>query len=810
MAMFGDAMTDVITPDGRRLTVPQQFAAQYPDLRPAPPLGQETSGPAPIGPPAAPAWGPSDTGALAAQTPSPDVTSSPVTSPAQVPQPGPPASPQGPTTGPAQAMPDDNASAPPVTSRQLAGMGPAGVANLENRALDQGAAATRQLGQAQADEATRVGNQMAAADAHATQLLEQRRQQAEANMKAMEMRTNAYLQSAQKIADTKIDRSVDHPVLAAIAVALGALGSAMKKEGTNPALDALYKAIDRKVDGQVQDLNLKRAGLADQRDALGMQRQQGMDKLTEMDTYRVGYLEQAKRQIETIKAQSQSSIVKANADIALADISQKQAGVTGTAQARWQAQSNTEQAARAAAAQHASTMALTLRGQNLEQKRFEVGLDEKKRERDMLDAEKKAALEEKMRENKAKAGEMAVLDPATGDPMLTPAGLDKMASADSLEAQARKATDPEQSKAILLQAQALRDSAQAKDIATGTSKKAVEDAQKIAGSSHEVANLASGAESLLEGEPSPADRQKWAQIKVKLADVKARYVATLGERVSVRALEAFDDVLSIDADSLFSRGADKGKALAALKELNSDAAEHADTALKSAGIKTKWTPGRRAEPAASFAGKTSEELAADAEPGSITKAATHFLNPLGDTADEKLQAPIEEAKTNANARKNAKGETSNYGLDPQTDDAVRGLLKRSATAGNKAYGDIVEQLAAPLTTDRPGLSAGVAKLIRDEDPKVLDDVLKRVAATAGVPRAQEVAAMIRPVDTTPTASALTPQARSELEYARARGKAGLPTGTYTEPPEIWKALSPEARAKYNEYLKANGFPEVRL
>ena len=84
--------------------------------------------------------------------------------------------------------------------------------------------------------------------------------------------------------------------------------------GPNQAVQALYTAIDRKVAAQMQDLDQRRQGLAGQRDAIGMQHQAGMDRLAQMDVYRLGYIEQARRTVDAIKQQTTSPIVTARAD----------------------------------------------------------------------------------------------------------------------------------------------------------------------------------------------------------------------------------------------------------------------------------------------------------------------------------------------------------------------------------------------------------------------------------------------------------------------------------------------------------------
>lgn len=801
MALFGDDMIDVTTPDGRRLTVPSQFAAQYPDLRP-------------VAPPQ-PTWTPADTQSLAALTPLSDPASSPVTSPEQLPPP--PVPTPGPTISPAQAMPDDNAS---LTNSRLASMGIAGGANAENSALEQSKAASRQLGEAQANEATAVGASMAAADAHAQQLLEQRKQIADAAAAAQQARMTDYMTAAKRVADTKIDRGVDRPILAAISVVLSALGSAMKKENGNPALDALYKAIDRKVDGQMQDLAQRRAGLGDMRDAMGMSRQSEMDHLTEMDTYRVGYLEQAKRQVETIKAQSQSAIVKANAQNALADIGQKQAGITAGAQQRWQAQQNTERAAAAAAAQHAATIGVTLRGQNLEQRRYDLDRVERMR-KDLLDEAVKAAAQgDKAKADRLKEiGERGINDPRTGDQMLTVDGQKKLSQADSLEVQARSAP-PETAPKMIQQAQALRESARQFDAAVATKASDPRALQEKLNAAQSVTDQAYDVEQILSAGPSGFDRDKWAEATTKLGNIAATYVKQMGERVSPKAIEnAIKNIENFDPSNFLDREISTGKALSSLKALRAIAKSNADGELKGAGIKTGWTPKTRDEEATklNLDEPTALETGAKETPGAATKYVSGpiardvdvLLHPLANDGQSFNYDPTKPVDAAADA---AAGRTEAYqtpggavvqrsglaGLSPAATASVQDMARRAAGATDKQRDAIVQALANPIAANlqedgRPGVAWGVITVLKSEDPKLYSDVIDQLPAE----QAKEIRARDAATLDQEFVGKLTP--RQAAEYRKANPDSGLNKRTIAD-------LSDEERKQLEEQRAARAKP----
>lgn len=813
MSLFGGDLVTVTTPDGRQLQVPSDLAAQFPGLQP--PLAPE---PMPTVAPDAPDAGPV-TQPLAAPPPAPELpppaTGGPITSPAQVPIGDGPRAPNGPIVSPTEAInagPSNGPRAPgPLTNDQLAKMGNAGVYNQAQGGLEDERSAIKREGAAMADQATQVGNKMAAVEAEASRQLEERRAAAEANAKAIQAKTDDYMRRAQEIADTKIDRSVDHPVLAAIGMLLTTMGAAKAGKDPSIAVNSFYQAIDRKVAAQMQDLDQKRKGLDVAKEGIGLQRQVNMDRLAEMDTYRMGYLEQAKRQIETIKQQTQSPIILAQTDKASAMITQKQNEILGTAVQREQQKREQEAARAQAMAMHRESVALTRRGQDMEQKRFDVQLEERKNEKIDALAEKMLERGDKASAEKAKkVAELGVMDPSTGDPMLSPAGLQKFAQADNFEAAARKVTDPAQAKKLAEQAQMLRESAMVNDAAVASNKKGQEEAQKVVKQTQDIANNIDAARRMLAGGPSAFDRKAWADIVVGLQGVKINYAQLMGERMSPKALDAIDDVLSIDPDSMTSRTFSTGKALEALDTMDKQVTQSADVALRSAGIKSGWTP-RKATDAAKFEGQTAEEVGRGAERGSLRKSIVPGLD------DER----VGEATADANLRTNAKGKASLYGLEPKDDDKIRELIKRSGNVGNAAYGDIVGQLASPLIAQaekRPTLVRGIVNLLKDEDPKLFGDVMARVQSGGGQVAAEQVAGMIqKPVNAAPISfGGPTPGAQQQIEEDRVRAKFGVPrpqqlppmtpVGNQSAPqlPTFFASLPPAEQQKYIQFLRANG------
>jgi hypothetical protein len=823
MALFAGQPQIVTTPDGRTLTLPSDLAAQFPGLAPAP------AGPLTLPSGGAPNWSPDDTAGLAALTPPPDATAAPVTTPAQVPSGGPEFAPRPSHTPVTDPGPEAGAQpvtpAPPLSNAQLLQQyGPAGSVAASDKAVEGEKAANVRSAQVEADTATKQGDVLAARDAETQKILAERARAAQENAAKLNSLMQARDVAVKKVADTKVDRGLDHPVWAAIGVALGGIGAAIQQKQYggafhNQAYDAMIQAIDRKVAAQMADLDKRRADIAQMNVGIGEHRQAAGDRLAEIDVRKAGALEQAQQAVQTIATQQKSPQAQANAGALNAKLEEEKVKLKENAASRLWDQTNAEAARKQSAQQHAESIGLQRRGQDLEDKRFYFGQQVAERDRMAALSEKYLAAGEKAAAEKAKkVSELGVNDPVTGDLLLTPEGEKKMADADSYEAQARKVGDPQQAAQLNQQAQLLRDSAKLNDAAIATNRKIGEEAQKAIKITYVVHDLVSNTLAKLEKDPGAIDREQWAAITADIANVKARYVATLGERVTVGALKAFDHVLSIDPDSWISREVDKGKAMAALKVLRSDAEVNAAASLKSAGIKTKWKPGQSSEDV-KFGGKTAKEVGEDATPG----IASRVLTPLTGSLDER--SPVDKAQNAAlgrvgapNPRTGAPGKPSNYGLDPADDDKARALIKRAGSAGNKAYAGIVEQLAVPLQGDRGSLYSGFAHLIRDEDPKLFADVLKAIRDENPM-RAKELEAATAPLSPGPGPSALTPGAEKQLAGQRARISQGLPADvppvvpltptSQTQLPAFLRGASPADQQRYLDGVRKLGIGGVQ-
>jgi hypothetical protein len=714
-------------------------------------------------------------------------------------------------TAPAtQTNPDGTVSAKPLTNTDLAKMGVATPTNAALAAEEQKKQAVEGKTNAEADQAAQVAAAMKANEEADKKRLADMQAEADRRQAQLDEHNNALMAQAKKIADTKIDRTADHPWLTAIGVALATLGTAMQNRDAalaaafrgapapapieNPGLKAMYAAIDRKVAAQMQDLDKQKDAYGLQQQAVTNERGILKDRLDQMAAMRLGYLDHAKQEIDRLTKETSVPVIQANGAIAKADITREQAATVGAAQERVQTQINAE-AARKQTMQIAQMQnATTIRGQNLQYQEHKETIEAQNQRTAAEIAQKLLA------EGKAEAaakmkivGEQGIRDPRTGNFMLTPAGQDKMNQADAAEAKARAATDPAQAAALNQQAKDLRESAMTQDAALADNPKAATEAKRAVDNAQEMINQTDLARRALEADPSPANREAWAALATRLQFVKAQAAKGLGERLSVRAMEALDEVLSIDAGSLWSRAADKGKALAALKVLDGEVTQAADVALKSAGIKNGWKPAG-APDAPKFSGKTAGEVAEGQLPAAgvpedngapvdptKTFIQNSAMNPGRQAQQDALNnADSQQAFESAAARTNAKGQSNAYGLDPKDHSTALAEIRRAGTVGHAEHDRIVDNLGAALTNEkRPTMVSGLAKLVKDEDPKLFNEILARVESSGGELAAKRLREIIAP----------TPGVRRAA------------------PASLGK-MSPEALKAYNEVLRKQGLPEV--
>jgi len=716
MPLYDGDMVNLLTPDGRAVTMPSGLAANFPGLQPFPipaalPPDAAGNSPPALPPTATPVPGPAPGGPQ----------EGPITDPSQLPpltgSPG--AAPQGPVTSPAQdpGVPRRPAPEPSPTKAQLIKEGPAGTLAAQNAAIDTQQAAIDRSAQVEADAATQEGHAMAARDARTQQILDERAQQAKANEAELNARIQARDQLADQIAKTRIDRSVDHPIWAQIGLIMSMVGTAMTRRPgeawNDPAYNTLQQLIDKKVAGQMADIDVKRSALAQMNVGVTEQRQHNVDRITEIDARKDAAIQQAQQAVQTIAMQMKSPAALAKAAEVNATLEEKRADLRGQAGQRYQDQMNVEAA----------------RAQTLQMHRETLGFQYANlaaTERERMATVAAQLLKEGKAEAAAKAKAVAeggLFDPRTRDSLLNPAGQAKFKQADQLEAAARQQQDPALATRQRQQAEDLRMSARINDSVVVDPKVATKLREHI-DTAQNATDQIGDIVAKLEKDPSAFNREQWAGIATQMSNLANVYQKTIGERISVRAFDqTMKHILEFDPDSYFHRAVNQGRALESLKQLKGIVADDINSDLGAQGVKTDWKPVPRGagdrDATLSIDEKTARETADDRSLG--------YLN-LGRYTGLQDQAK-EEAFSDAAARPG-----SEAGLSPNATTHIKALAARAETAGDAEHDRIVQALAAPISDGlrdggRNSVSIGMLEVLRNTAPAVYDDVVKTLPAT---------------------------------------------------------------------------------
>lgn len=727
MALFGSDMADVVTPDGRRITVPSQLAQAFPGLQPFVPPEVAQPPELPVAPPFVPQ--PSD--ALSS------------------PQPEPPAAPQ--PAQPATAPEPQQPVVKPVTNAQLAKMGPAGAANVELEAQTAQRAAVEQQGKALADQATAIGTEMEAVNAEAARQLQARQQYAEQRAADLQSATDALTREAKSISDVRVDRSVDHPVLAALSAALIGVGQAMNKQPID-AMSAVYKAIDRKVAGQMAELDNRRANYAMSKDALGIQRQAGRDRLDEMDAHRLAYLDQAKRQLEEIKQKTSSDVIRGQTSVLQAEIDRKSAETVSVAQQRFEQRQQqkemlAEQAAsrRQSAAQFQQTFAENVRQFNVrEDNDLRQAMLAARAKGDEIKAKKIA---DAMKENETRG----IGDPGNGGKrFLQPEGvaLEKQAVAADAEAQkfaqaAQGEKDPAKRQALETRARASSDRATDLRAEIAINPNATwrlgspEIADKMAlqvGATQTIANAVdeikvlrknNGAKWLFSTEGEAWMQSKGAQLSVALKDAWNLGVLSSQDFELINNASGGDPTKLTPGDFIKILDIAEGTT-SRLESLAQGVENSTRNNMRARGFNgeykvkrdplAKQTPEEEATVDA-LRSETPVEKAAQQERGLVGKAAEAVLNPLGERPADRRARAAEES-----------GSTSYPGLSDTQATAVDANLKALAKGGDKAKRAADTLVSLATDSSRPALQNAMLTTLKERAPDLYQQALGRLPA----------------------------------------------------------------------------------
>jgi len=767
MALFpGEELIDVTTPDGRAMKLPRSIAAAFPGLATPPPVATP-----PIAPPM-----PEPVTREAGAVPS---TLSPPASAAAAPMPqvdtvsaADPVTPAPPAPRPAPAPVQE---APRINDRDLAKMGATGALNEQYAALGDAAAAGRDLADVQAKESLAIANAYHERNEELDKMAQARAKEAEDWTKRVDQTTTEYQTAAKAYADHKVDRSVSHPILAAISVALGGLGSAMKNEGKNPALDMLMAQIDKSVQLQMAERDKLRDVAGGKRSAIDLIRAQAGDATARYNLAMAGATEKAARQVEELKMRSNSDRVKVDADALAADLRLKGAGFLDGAVARKlqldQEDANRRQ--RETESRRQAGIAYARLKQDAQQ--FDARSKEDSRQfdarlgfdREKLEADKQAALAAAQAKGGSEAAkqmfefqklneERGVSDVATGSRLLQPEGVAMLKQAESAEAQAKK----------LREAAAAEQDPAKREAAERTAAMQEQRASELRGEAEirHTWRLGNADQAAKVGETISNTQSSLALIdKIDALERKhgANWTATSeGEQ----AMQSYGALLELTVKDAYQLGAlDKGSEAYLKKVTGGDPAKitlgHITTMLGSAKgsgarrkalgdaletrarntVRTRGYRGdidfhRATEPKETEVDKAYAAIQKDKTPleqgagGQGSWLRRNVIDAPGDALRAGKSAATGDEYQSANEKRKSGAEETGtvYGLSDEQQAGVNALIAQARGAGPEAQ-QARERLLTATRDGRASLSTGVIRTLRDSAPEIYQQAVQGLA-----------------------------------------------------------------------------------
>lgn len=747
MALAPGGLVDVTTPDGRRISVPSSIAGDFAGFAPVdapPPENQQPIQPA-IGqaPPAAP-----QLGAPLAPEPIPQDLLPPPLPPPPVEQT--PASP----AAPAIAQPSSPPAAPaerPLTNKDLRKLGNADALAAQDAAVIAQQEAAQGVADAQADEATKVADAMAEQRKSEEELLATRAATVADQQKWYADKDAEFERMSKEINATKVNRDLDHPILAGIGIALSAIGGAMGGTDPTAGIKAVMAGIDRKVAAQMSDLERKRAGLGDLKTSIAMGQERNREYLQQLDARRIAAIDVAKGKVEEVKTRSLSSQAKANADVVLADLEAKRAEIKTNAITREQEKVAQERAAAAAAAARRQDQANWERQFAEGQRQFNV-----REQNDLAAAQAAAAAKGQphLAEMAKDLSEKGIRDPATGQYLLNPKGQQIVAQANKAEeeakgilASAEKIADPAQKQALidrasaqLRQAEEVRGAAIAEHAVKGRNASNAEAVYKTLSDTQTALTLIDEAVNLREQHganwfvETGADKQMKSKIAVLALQIKEAYklgALDVGSQEYLDRITGGDPTKVTLGDVTGMFGSSVGTT-SSLQELGRSLELRAKNELAGVYEKAQDYQFRRSRPQP----KTKEEkqtIAAfkDQTPLEAAKGEkrTGVIGKIDDAIGDVLSAsdtPLAERRETA-----AQSQGTLEGLTKRQSDAADtqiALWKRGGGAGSQRAADLLLQIATD--TSKPERSNAMLSKLQTDAPDLYQQALQKLPDAA--------------------------------------------------------------------------------
>ena len=615
-----------------------------------------------------------------------------------------------PTAIPAADQAQLDAATTPATTDTLRAGTPADELNDRTKAMQAGAAAGQQAATNDAAYQTGMAHAYEQRNQELDKIYADQAKAAQANLAAINAKQAAIDSAIDAYGKTPLDRTSDHPILNAIGILMAGAGQGLARNytGQNPAVAALDKALDAKVQLQLDQMKVGQQKVGLMRDSLGQLQQNFTNQNALYDGLKAAAIQKAINTGDVMAAQLKSQQAITNWQTQRAQMVDQMAQLKAGAVDKQHAADKAQQDAANAARHEHFEEGLQARAANREDAQLDF---EKKKWNDQLDAAKLAA---QASGNKAQVDQIdkvrneGVFDPRTGTGMLDSNGRAKMAQADRLEVAARTAS-PSDAATWRAQAQALRQDAQANNVYTIKDPADRKEVRDNISANQGLVDVIQDIKNTLAAGPSGFDRDAWAGLKTKFEVAKADYIAAHGGKLTSREMDAVGDAFSADPDSFWSREVNTGKMNSSLDALKTYAVADATRALKTHGIQDQWQPRALDVNATTLGGQTSQEVGTGADLGAVSKH-------LSFTSNEQREQNAENTAP-----------FSSSGLAPADESAVRAKMARFDNAPDAEQADISQWLAAAAQSPRESVANGVIALLR-EKPALYKQVISQLPA----------------------------------------------------------------------------------
>lgn len=639
------------------------------------------------------------------------------------------------------------------TTEQLRKMGPADSLNRAQDAMRQGEAA----GQQKADLDAAFLDAKAAAEHTQNEkidaLYQQRADEIADQQKQLQDRVNSYDAAVKQYGDFKIDRSIAHPIIAALGLALSAVGAAWANKSENPAMTALMAQIKNNVDDQIHQHDALGNVVNQKKTGIDIIRQQASDRTAQYNLAIAGEIERTKHIGDDLVARSASAQVKANWAIQRAALEKEQATAVGTAVDQ---QHGADRQDKLFAEQQRHSKAeegLAGWGHAIEMKKFTYQKEKDEKDRqlaydNLAERGMKDELSALKTAGKA-AAENGVFNPTSGTLLLQPEGEKAVKEADSLDGVAQNfraaaSTTADQNKRAQLltnadayekKAALTREQAKAEHAFTIQNKEEGAKMREAVAAGQKMSTVISSVRAGLR-DGSIFDRNAMARLSTLYGEAKATFGHSMGARFNEKEFETLDQILGGDPSDWKNIADVKlGRTSARLDAALESTADNVTAELKAHGYRGRWKPDRvddeklAATPqeqakGAVFEATTPTESAEGAKPGGARSALQGDwspVQPLGMNVGKLMGARDNDDLV---AKMNQEQSQSNYGLLPEQQQHIDMLIKgaKPGPDGEKARAAVLDL----VKSERSSIANAVLNQLREERPALYEQAVRQL------------------------------------------------------------------------------------